>query len=185
MARMAIIYFSSSGTIARLAESVRAGAEAVGAEVRARQLTDDGSLDSALAALEWADCIVFGTPACFGNVAAPVKRLIDAAAPLWQQDRLSDKLVAGFTSAGSTHGGHESTLLALFHSVYHWGSLIVPMGYTDESLRRAGGNPYGVSAQAHRDGSVDPAAVDAARYLGRRVASFAALLHPEPLASSL
>lgn len=182
MTRVAIIYYSSGGTIGRLAESVCAGAAGSGAQVRTTELpaSDSGSLADALAALEWADGVVFGTPACFGNVATPVKRLIDGAWPLWQQEKLSNKVVAGFTAAGSEHGGHESTLLALFQSVYHWGSLIVPAGYADPAVRRAGGNPYGVSARAHRDGSVDDVALDAARYLGQRIAAFAALLCREP-----
>jgi NAD(P)H dehydrogenase (quinone) len=178
MTRVAIIYFSSGGTIGRLAEAVCAGAAGTGALVRTCELpaSDAEPLDAALAALDWADGVVVGTPACFGNVAAPVKRLIDGTWQLWQQERLSNKVVAGFTAAGSEHGGHESTLLALFQSVYHWGSLIVPAGYVDPAVRGAGGNPYGVSARAHRDGSVDAVAIDAARYLGRRVAVCAALL---------
>lgn len=28
----------------------------------------------------------------------------------------------------------------------HWGSIIVPTGYTDQSIYAQGGNPYGVSA---------------------------------------
>jgi NAD(P)H dehydrogenase (quinone) len=185
MTRVAIIYFSSGGTIGCLAESVCAGAAAAGARVRSSELpaSDGEPLDYALDALDWADGVVFGTPACFGNVAAPVKRLIDATWPLWREERLANKVVAGFTAAGSEHGGHETTLLALFQSIYHWGSLIVPAGYGDPVLRRAGGNPYGVSAKAHRDGSVDAPALDAARYLGRRVAGFATLLCQQPVAA--
>lgn len=185
MTRVAIIYFSMGGTIECLAESVRAGAVAAGAQVRSSELSADAGapLDPALDTLVWADGVVFGTPACFGNVAAPVKRLIDATWPLWQEVRLADKVVGGFTAAGSEHGGHETTLLALFQSVYHWGSLIVPAGYGDPVLRRAGGNPYGVSARSHRDGSVDAAALEAARYLGHRVAGFATLLCQSPVAA--
>ncbi|MBB5825919.1 NAD(P)H-dependent oxidoreductase [Micromonospora carbonacea] len=178
MTRVAIIYYSSGGTVARLAEAVSAGAASAGASVRSVELpaTDLEPIDRALAALNWADGLVIGTPACFGNVAAPVKRFIDATWTLWEQEKLADKAVAGFTAAGSDHGGHETTLLALFQSVYHWGGVIVPAGYGDPVVRRVGGNPYGVSAKAHRDGSVDAPALDAARYLGRRVARFAALI---------
>lgn len=183
MARIAIIFFGTGGTIAALAKAVSAGTVESGADVRSHELpaTDAEPLDDALAALEWADGIVLGTPACFGNVATPVKRLIDCSAPLWQQNKLADKVVTGFTAAASVHGGHESTLLALLQSVYHWGSLIVPPGYTDTAFRRAGGNPYGVSAMAHRDGSVEPAALDAAHHLGRRITGFAALLRSAPV----
>lgn len=53
----------------------------------------------------------------------------------------------GFTSSDERHGGQEATLLALYHTLFHWGSIIVPTGYVDYDLSHAaGGNPYGVSA---------------------------------------
>jgi NAD(P)H dehydrogenase (quinone) len=180
MTRMAIIYYSSGGTIDAIADAVRSGGLDLGCEVRMCRLAEPGARGDGsdpLADLEWADGLVLGTPACFGNVAAPVKQLIDSTIPLWRQGKLADKVISGFTAAASLHGGHETTLLALYQSVYHWGSLIVPMGYTDPSLRAAGGNPYGVSANAHQDGAVDAAATEAARYLGRRVACFAVRLN--------
>jgi NAD(P)H dehydrogenase (quinone) len=30
----------------------------------------------------------------------------------------------------------------------HWGAILVPPGYTDQSIFEAGGNPYGYSANA-------------------------------------
>ncbi|GLZ42041.1 flavodoxin family protein [Actinokineospora sp. NBRC 105648] len=182
MVRVAIVYYSAGGTVAALAAAVAAGATATGAQTRSCALTEDGPAPAAaLAALDWADGLVLGTPACFGNVATPLKRLIDATVPLWRAGALADKVVGGFTAAGSPHGGHESTLLALFQTVYHWGSLIVPAGYTDPSLRAAGGNPYGVSVRASRDDAVGEPALAAAAYLGGRVARFAAAVRRVPV----
>ena len=56
---------------------------------------------------------------------------------------LADKVYAGFTSTQTAHGGQESTLLALYNVIYHFGGLIVPPGYTDP-IKFADGNPYGV-----------------------------------------
>ena len=42
------------------------------------------------------------------------------------------------------HGGQESTLLALYNTIYHFGGVVVAPGYTDP-LKFADGNPYGVS----------------------------------------
>jgi hypothetical protein len=39
-------------------------------------------------------------------------------------------------------GGNESTLLALYNTMYHWSSIIVPPGYFDPSVSEAFGNPY-------------------------------------------
>lgn len=189
MARMAVVYYSSGGTIERLAEAVASGAADSGSQVRMCRLGETprsyGAAGYVLDDLEWADAIAFGTPACFGNVAAPVKELIDSTVPLWREGKLADKVVAGFTAAASPHGGHETTLLALYQSIYHWGSVIVPMGYTDPSVRGAGGNPYGVSAQTHQDGTVDPPVLDAAYFLGRRVSGYANRLRAAPPAVAI
>jgi NAD(P)H dehydrogenase (quinone) len=187
MTRIAVIYYSSGGTIRQLAEAVHDGAVRAGATVRLCGVADsgvvvaDGDGAATLDDLEWAQGVAFGTPALFGNVAGPLKTYLDSAAALWQRGVLADKVVTGFTAAGSPHGGHESTLLALYHTMFHWGSVIVSAGYTDPAFRAAGGNPYGVSAAAHRDGSVDPAALVAARCLGARLAGFAERVNTAPL----
>ncbi len=70
------------------------------------------------------------------------------------------------------HGGQESTLLSIYNVFMHWGSIIVPTGYTDALVSAAGGNPYGISAtQAPSEHELA-----AARNHGRRVAMKAALL---------
>jgi len=57
----------------------------------------------------------------------------------------------------------------------HWGSLIVPPGYTDSSVDAAGGNPYGTSS-LDREGGPDAAALAAAGHQGRRLAEKTAAL---------
>jgi NAD(P)H dehydrogenase (quinone) len=59
----------------------------------------------------------------------------------------------------------------------HWGSIIVPLGYTDPVLFEAGGNPYGVSSTDPTNGSgPSEQELAAARYQGRRIAEKAAIL---------
>ena len=41
-------------------------------------------------------------------------------------------------------GGQESTLLALYNTIHHFGGIVAAPGYTDP-LKFADGNPYGVS----------------------------------------
>ncbi|MEU7755601.1 NAD(P)H-dependent oxidoreductase [Micromonospora sp. NPDC049101] len=186
--RIAVIYYSSSGTVRHLAEGVADGARQAGAEVRVRQVPgfdpDTEPLDASPPSngdLAWADGIALGTPARFGNVAAELKRFIDGTHPLWAEGGLTDKAVTGFTAAASTHGGQEATLLALYQSVYHWGGLIVSAGYVDPVQRAAGGNPYGASARSNRLGEVDTDTVGAARVLGGRLASVAGRLRLVPV----
>lgn len=92
----------------------------------------------------WADGVLFGTPTRFGNVASQLKQFLDTLGPQWSQGLLADKAYAGFTATQTAHGGQESTLLALYNSIYHFGGVLVPPGYTDP-LKFVDGNPYGVS----------------------------------------
>jgi NAD(P)H dehydrogenase (quinone) len=75
------------------------------------------------------------------------------------------------------HGGNESTLLSLYNPMAHLGLIIVPLGYSDATLFKAG-TPYGASAVVNgRDimaANADELAV--ARYQGKRVSDVARAL---------
>jgi NAD(P)H dehydrogenase (quinone) len=197
MTRVSIVYYSATGTNDALAHAVAEGAKSAGAEVRVR-LVAETAPEAAIASnpawkayvertkdapraslddLDWADAIVFGTPTRFGNVSAQLKSFLDGAGGLWAQGKLANKVYAGFTSAMNPHGGQESTLLALYNSLYHFGGIIVTPGYTDGSVFAAGGNPYGpsVTTGPKGDGPTDQDKAHAA-YLGKRVAEMAAKL---------
>ena len=91
---------------------------------------------------------------------------------LWFSGALQDKIYSGFTSAKTVHGGHESTLLALYHSFYHFGGYVVTPGCTSPIVEEAGGNPYGPSATAG-SGEPNEAQLKHAEYLGQRVTEVA------------
>jgi NAD(P)H dehydrogenase (quinone) len=192
---IAVIYYSATGNVHGLAQAVAAGASDAGADVRLRRVAElapdaaidanpawrahaDATADVPIAThddLRWADGLAFGTPTRFGNVSAQLKEFIDTTGPLWARGELADKVVTGFTSAINPHGGNESTLLALYNTMYHWGAIIVPPGYTDAAVYPAGGNPYGT---AHPSGGGPPgdSTLAAARYQGGRLARVAATL---------
>ena len=189
--KLTIIYYSASGTNYQIALAIKDAAEGAGADVRlrkARELAPDSAIDgwpawrahleatrhipeAAHDDLEWADAYIFGTPTRFGNIAAQLKQFIDTTSGLWSQGKLANKVVAAFTSAGNDHGGQESTLLALHNTFYHWGSYIIPPGYTSDVVAPAGGNPYGVSAKASDDGTIAPTIARAAEHMAQRVVS--------------
>ncbi|HEY3683210.1 MAG TPA: NAD(P)H:quinone oxidoreductase [Streptosporangiaceae bacterium] len=197
--KVAVIYYSATGTVHALARAVAEGAASAGAEVRLRRVAElapdsaiaqnplwrrhaDAASSIAQAAVDdlaWADALAFGTPTRFGTPAAPLKQFIDQADGLWRDGGLADKPVTAFTSAANRHGGNEATILSLGNVFYHWGALIVPPGYTDPAVYAAGGNPYGTSAvtgAAAGDGP-DAATLDAARYQGRRLTGITLRLH--------
>ncbi|MFI9559193.1 NAD(P)H:quinone oxidoreductase [Nonomuraea endophytica] len=178
--KVAVIYYSATGTVRSLAQAVAEGAASAGADVRLRrvaELAPDSAVDQRPIAeaevedLAWADAFAFGTPTRFGAPAAQLKRFIDQAVGLWHGGGLADKPVTAFTSAFNRHGGSEATILSLGNVFYHWGSLIVPPGFTDPVVYAAGGNPYGTSYVSGPTGDgPDTAALEAARYQGRRLA---------------
>ncbi len=158
--KLAIIYYSSTGTVDAMARHAATMGEKAGAEVRLRHVEElapqeviEGQeewlehtkevADEPRATPEdvvWADAVLFGTPTRFGNVASQLKQFIDMLGPQWGEGKLADKTYAGFTAAKTAHGGHESTLLALYNTVHHFGGIIVPPGYTDE-IKFARGQP--------------------------------------------
>jgi NAD(P)H dehydrogenase (quinone) len=198
LVNLAVIYYSATGTGTAIATEIGRAGEAAGAAVRVRkvaELAPRAAIESnpAWAAhhaatvdvpapthedLVWADAVIFGSPTRFGNVAAQLKQFIDTLSPLWQQGRLADKVYSGFTSTGTRHGGHESTLLALYNSIHHFGGIIVPPGYTDP-VKFVDGNPYGTSHHAVWGpdlGSIDEDTRNAARHQAQRVVQVAAAL---------
>jgi NAD(P)H dehydrogenase (quinone) len=207
MPRLAVIYYSSTGHVHKLAQAVVAGAEETGAEVRLRRVpelapeevvrsqnawhehavaTRDTVQEASLDDLEWADGYAFGTPTRYGNPAAQLKQFIDTTGPLWAAGKLANKPVTTFTSSMNRHGGQESTILALNNVFYHWGSIIVAPGYTDPLLYASGGNPYGTSLITGQEIAEQlPTEIEAAaRYQGRRWAEITAKLTDSAAADS-
>ncbi|MFG2819412.1 flavodoxin family protein [Kitasatospora sp. NPDC048365] len=199
MTKIAVIYYSSTGNVAKLAEAAAAAAEKAGAEVRLRRIADperetfvpgtetavevlrernltipEAELDD----LAWADGILIGSPVRFGLPAAPVSAFIDSTAPLSIPGGLANKAVSAFTSGSAPHGGHETTILALHNAFCHWGSLILANGSTDPVLFQPNnGNPYGSSAVSrNRPGQVHEENLAAVEYQARRVVQVASLV---------
>lgn len=194
--KLAVVYYSATGTNTEVARTLAEAAEKAGAEVRLRrvaELAPQAAIDSnpAWAAhhlatagiavatpddIDWADAVIFGTPTRFGNVASQLKQFIDTLGGLWGQGRLADKVYSGFASSATRHGGQESTLLALYNSVHHFGGIVVAPGYTDPS-KFADGNPYGTShVDAQGNNPVNDETRTAARVQAERVVRIAAAL---------
>jgi NAD(P)H dehydrogenase (quinone) len=196
MAKIAVIYYSATGNAYNLALAVAGGATAAGAEVRVRKVrelapeeaiasnkgwgehrlatqhVEEATLDD----LAWADGYAFGTPTRFGVISAQLKQFLDTTGPLWAKGVLANKAVTAFTGASYAHGGQEATLFSIYTVAYHWGAIVVPPGFTDPSIGKAGGNPYGTSYTDPRGGELPEMVITAARYQGARLARFAAVL---------
>jgi NAD(P)H dehydrogenase (quinone) len=195
-ARVAVVHYSATGNVYRLAVALAEGAADGGAEVRLRRVAelappeaidnnprwrhhvDEVAPDVALAEvadLEWADGIALGSPTRFGLPSAQLKQFLDQTGGLWAAGLLAHKVVTAFTSASTGHGGVESTILAMLNTAYHWGALVMPVGYTDPSIT-ALGNPYGSSFISRKGSSPDTVELAAARAQGHRLAVIATAL---------
>lgn len=191
--KIAVIYYSSTGTTYQLAREIEAGARHAGAEVRLRRVAEtapeaavqsnpewaahrDATADVPEATMEdvrWADGLVLGSPTRYGMPTAQLKNFLDQTGPLWADGALVDKVGSAFTSAATSHGGHESTLVAIHNTFHHWGAVVVAPGYADP-VQFAAGTPYGTSFVS-QNGALDPddTARQAGRFQGRRVVEVA------------
>ncbi len=195
--RIAVIYYSATGTVHGLAQALADGAKDAGAEVRLRRVQEtapEAAVNSneawaehaaevastvevaALDDLQWADGIAFGAPTRFGNPAAQLRNFLDTTGGLWYQGLLDGKAATSFTAASTAHGGLESTILATNNILYHWGAIIVPLGYAADPHLMSSGNPYGASLVGGGDEAAVKVAHDAARIQGQRLTRVAAKL---------
>ncbi|MBU5437121.1 NAD(P)H:quinone oxidoreductase [Tissierella sp. MSJ-40] len=191
--KLGIIYYSSTGTNYKLAKWAEEAALEVGAEVRVlkvQELAPEAAINSnpvwkahveeakdvpiaTTDDLEWADAIIFSTPTRFGNISSQMKQFIDITGGIWAQGKLTNKVVSAMSSAGNPHGGQEATIKALYTSMMHWGAIIATPGFTDRSIYKAGGNPYGTSVTVDQDGKMVEDVEDAVKHQAKRTIEIA------------
>jgi NAD(P)H dehydrogenase (quinone) len=198
MTKILVLYYSSYGHIAQMADAIAEGARSAGATVDVRRVAETAPFEVAQAAgfrvdeshpvlddvnqLAQYDGIIVGSPTRFGRMASQMAAFWDKAGGVWFQGQLNGKVGGAFTSTASQHGGNETTLFSIITNLLHFGMTIVGLDYGYQGQAGVdevkGGTPYGASTIADGDGSRQPTAVelDGARYQGRRVAETAAKL---------
>jgi len=199
MARILVLYYSSYGHIARMADAVAAGVRQAGHHCDVRRVPETAPAEVAAAAgfvadeshpliggieaLADYDGIVVGAPTRFGRMPSQMAAFWDQAGGLWFTDALVGKVGAAFTSSAAQHGGQETTLFSILTNLLHLGCTLVGLDYGFKGQNGVdvvmGNSPYGASTISNNDGSRWPSDVelDGARYLGRRVALTASKLH--------
>ncbi|WP_455223521.1 NAD(P)H:quinone oxidoreductase [Kaarinaea lacus] len=168
MIEILVLYYSRHGSIAEMAKLVSRGIESVnGVQARIRSVPpvstvceatqnpvpDKGAPYVSHDDLKECAAIALGSPARFGNMAAPLKYFLETTGSLWLSGTMVDKPAAVFTSSSSMHGGQEATLLSMMVPLLHHGAIIVGLPYTDADLinTTSGGTPYGASHVAGAD----------------------------------
>jgi len=162
MTEVLVLYYSRTGSVEALAREVCTGIDSVsGAQARLRTvpavsaLTEatedtvpvDGPPYATIDDLKECAGLVMGSPAHFGNMAAPLKYFLDGTVGAWLAGGLVGKPAGVFTSTGSLHGGQETALVSMALPLIHHGMLIVGIPYAEEGLSTTttGGTPYGAS----------------------------------------
>lgn len=177
MSSFVIVYFSATGTTARLAEAIQAGAAEVGTATLCRISGNDivaGRFqnESIMSTVDAADGLAFGSPTLMGGPAAQFKAFADATSDRWSEQRWARKVATGFTTGSCANGdqGHTLsyfTVLAAQHGML-WCSLDIPGGH-DQHGRNRLGSQIGLASQPV-DGALPSSDLATAHYLGRRLA---------------
>lgn len=184
-----VLYYSATGSVKSLAQSVARGVDSVeGMHARVRTVPKVAPVTEVAAPGvppdgapyvergDLAECagLALGSPTRFGNMAAPLKYFIDGLGAEWANGTLAGKPAAVFSSTASMHGGQETTLVTMMMPLIHQGMLIVGVPYTEAALNstRSGGTPYGAThvAGIANDRPVTEDESKLAFALGRRLA---------------
>lgn len=193
MVKVLVLYYSRGGSTARMARHIARGVESVaGAEAILRTVPEvsavcektadgippSGAPYATLQELESCDGLALGSPTHFGNMAAPLKYFIDGTTALWFSGALSGKPAGVFTSAGSMHGGQETTLLSMMLPLMHHGMLLMSLPCNEIALREtvSGGTPYGPSHRSEMDAELTEHEQRLCWVLGARLAATARAL---------
>lgn len=195
MSKILVLYYSSYGHLAKMADAVAEGARSAGAEVDVRRVPETAPVEVAAAAgfvadhshpvledvndLANYDGIIVGAPTRFGRMSSQMASFWDRAGGLWFQGKLHGKVGGAFTSTATQHGGQEQTLFSIITNLMHFGLTIVGLDYGHAGQMGVdevrGGSPYGATTVADGDGSRMPSEIDldGARYQGRKLAELA------------
>jgi NAD(P)H dehydrogenase (quinone) len=192
MSKVLILYYSTYGHVATMADAIAEGVRAEGSEAIVKRVPDLAGFASARAddpiatidELPSYDAIIIGTGTRYGRMSAPMAAFLDQTGGLWAKGALNGKVGAAFVSTATQHGGQETTLFSIIINLLHFGMTIVgldygfagQMGHDDV----VGGSPYGATTIAGGRGERQPGDTDlaGARYLGARVAQTEEKLKP-------
>jgi len=140
MAKAIVIYYSRTGNTKEMAEII------AGAMNKAGLATECKSVEKVKADDVFScESIVIGSPTYYGQMAAPIKQLIDGLVS--RHGQLDGKTGAAFSSAANIGGGNETTIMGIIEAMLIAGMVVagdpqgdhygpVSIGRPDERVRR-------------------------------------------------
>ncbi len=183
MTKVVVLYYSRHGSTQALARQIARGINTIPdceailrtvPEINASEHTADDPFIT-LDELKSCDGLALGSPAWFGNMAAPLKYFWDQTTPLWLNGDLIDKPACVFTSSSTLHGGQESTQQTMMLPLLHHGMVVMGIPYSEPKLHTSetGGTPYGASHVSQISSKLSEDESELARQLGKRLAKIA------------
>jgi NAD(P)H dehydrogenase (quinone) len=140
MAKGIVIYYSRSGNTKEMAEIIAKAMNDAGIK------TDCKPVDKVKAdELPGYDAIVIGSPTYYGQMAGPIKTLIDSL--VGKHGQLNGKVGGAFSSAANIGGGNETTIMGIIEAMLIAGMIIqgdpqgdhygpVSIGMPDDRVRQ-------------------------------------------------
>lgn len=126
MRKLIVVYHSTYGHTKLQAEAVHRGASGVDG-INAGIMTAAEAIEK-LDDLDHADAIIFGTATYMGNIAAEMKKFLEASVQKWFAAAWKNKIAGAFTNSSSFSGDKLNTLQGLFIFAMQHGMIWVGTG---------------------------------------------------------
>jgi len=117
MAKAIVIYYSRSGNTKEMAEIIAKAMNDAGLKTECKSV-EKVKADS----LPDYDAIVIGSPTYYGQMAGPIKQLIDDL--VGRHGQLDGKVGGAFTSSANIGGGNETTIMGIIEGMLIAGMII-------------------------------------------------------------
>ena len=117
MAKGIVIYYSRSGNTREMAEIIAGGMNEGGLPTECKSV-DKVKVED----LPKYDAIVIGSPTYYGQMAGPLKQLLDDTVSY--HGRLDGKVGAAFSSSANIAGGNETTIMGIIEAMLISGMIL-------------------------------------------------------------
>ena len=147
--KVLVVYDSSTGNTEKMAHAVEDGVKKAGVDLIMKHV-DEASVDE----LPQYQGLILGSPVYYGLPSGKIKKFIDDSVKY--HGKLDGMVGGAFASAGGTHTGAESTIIAINEMLLVHGMVI---------QGSSAGSHYGASSV----GSPNDSSLEACKKLGERV----------------
>ncbi len=117
MAKGIVIYYSRTGNTKEMAKIIAKAMNEANLPTECKSVGDVKADD-----VFSYDAIVIGSPTYYGQMAAPIKRLVDDL--VGRHGQLDGKVGAAFTSAANIGGGNETTIMGIIEAMLISGMVV-------------------------------------------------------------